>query len=370
MQYSTKKARIATMAAAVGVSASLLIGASAPAARASTRAASTLFVTGAGSTFINPLMTNWTRAYSATVDKTTRINYQSIGSGAGVSALTSGTVDFAGSDAFLSDAQLATLKGNALHVPLTIGPVAMLYNLPGVNTLKLDGPTLAQIFFGKITSWNDKAIASLNPGVNLPNTTITVVHRSDGSGTSFIFTNYLSAVSSDWKANVGAATAVSWPTGQGGKGSPGLVQIVKRTPGAITYAELTYAVSSGLPAAQIKNKSGQFVAPSPAGASASASGAGTIPVDLRALIVDGTGNTVYPISGFSWAIIYKTVANAGLAQRYTALLKFLWWATHDGQKGFPSAGPLRYAPLPASIVSADEKQIKSVTYNGKALYNG
>ena len=369
MQQSTKKARIATMAVAVGVSASLLIGASAPAAQAR-RAASTLFVTGAGSTFINPLMTKWTFAYSSTVDKNTRINYQSIGSGAGISALTSGTVDFAGSDAFLSDAQLAALKGNALHVPLTIGPVAMLYNLPGVNTLKLDGPTLAQIFFGKIATWNDKAIASLNPGVNLPNTSITVVHRSDGSGTSFIFTNYLSAVSSDWKANIGAATAVNWPTGQGGKGTPGVAQIVKRTPGAITYAELSYAVSSGLPTALIKNKSGQFVAPSPAGAAASAAGAGTIPADLRALIVDGTGNTVYPITGFSWAIIYKTVTNSSLAQRYTALLKFLWWATHDGQKNFPTSGALRYAPLPASIVSADEKQIKSVTYNGKALYQG
>ena len=370
MQHSTKKVRIATMAVAIGVSASLLIGASAPAARASTHTASTLFVTGAGSTFINPLMSKWTFTYSSTVDKTTRINYQSIGSGAGISALTSGTVDFAGSDAYLTDAQLATLKGNALHVPLTIGPVAMLYNLPGVNTLKLDGPTLAQIFFGKITSWNDKAIAGLNPGVSLPSTSITVVHRSDGSGTSFIFTNYLSAVSSDWKANIGAGTAVNWPTGQGGKGTPGVAQIVKRTPGAITYAELSYAVSSGLPTVQMKNKSGQFVAPSPAGAAASAAGAGTIPADLRALIVDGTGNTVYPISGFSWAIIYKSVNNAGLAQRYSALLKFLWWAIHDGQKGFPTSGALRYAPLPANIVSADEKQIKSVTYNGKALYNG
>lgn len=359
-----------TAIVAVGLAATLICGIGAPMAQARP-AASTSFVTGAGSTFVAPLMTKWAFAYGKE-QRQVRVNYQAIGSGAGISALTNKTVDFAASDAFLNASQTTALGGNAVHIPLTIGPVAVLYNLPGVSaTIKLDGQTLAQIFLGKITSWNDKAIASLNPGVNLPSTSIVVAHRSDGSGTSFIFTSFLAAVSTDWKASVGpGALTVNWPTGQGGKGTPGVAQIVKRTPGAIGYAELSYAVTTGLPAAAIKNKDGQFVAPSPEAAAADAENAGTLPADLKALIVNSSGAKSYPITGFSWAIVLQKVTDGGQAQRYNTLLHFLWWCTHQGQKGYPTSGSLRYAALPANVVSADEKQIRSVTFNGKPIYNG
>ena len=364
------RARLATLAGAAALTLSIASGAATPRAHASSRLADTINVNGAGSTFVNPLLTAWTKAYTK-VDPSIRINYQAIGSGAGVSSFTAKTVDFAASDAFLTDAQIKALGGNELHLPLTIGPVAVLYNLPGVDaTIKLDGPTLAQIFLGKITSWDDQAIAQLNPTVNLPGVPIVIAHRSDGSGTSFIFTHYLKAVSPAWSSKVGAGTAVAWPVGRGGKGTPGVAQIVKSTPGAIGYAELSYAVTTKLPTIQIKNKNGQFVAPSPQGAAADAAGAGTLPDDLRALIVDEPGANAYPIVGFSWAIISQTVSSADQAKKYTPLLKFLWWAVHQGQVGFPTAGPLRYASLSPTIVQADEQQIQSVTYNGNALYNG
>jgi phosphate transport system substrate-binding protein len=366
MQRVAPRARIATVAGAVGLTISLLLGATAPLVHAQ-RSNATLFVTGAGSTFIAPLMQKWTFSYSTTVNKSVRINYQAVGSGAGVASLFANVVNFAGSDAYLTDAQLKSQNGNAVHIPLTIGPVAMLYNLPGISSIKLDGTTLAQMYMGKITAWNDKAIAAQNPGVNLPNTPVTVVHRSDGSGTSFIFTNYLAAVDSTWKNNVGAGTTVNWPTGEGGKGTPGVAAIVKRTPGGIGYAELSYALSTGLPAATIKNNAGQYVYPSPATAAACAASAPSIPSDLRALLVTCTGKNAYPITGISWGIVRKNYTSGAMAT-YSAMLNFFWWAIHSGQKGYPTSGLLRYAPLPPSIVTADEKAIKSVTYNGKQIY--
>jgi phosphate transport system substrate-binding protein len=368
MQRLQGRARLATLIGAVGITGSLIAGAAAPAALARP-AGSTQYLTGAGSTFINPLMTRWRFVYSTSIEKGVRINYQSVGSGAGISALTNGAVDFAGSDAFLNDTQESALKDNAVHVALTLGPVAMLYNLPGISNLKLDGPTLAQIYLGKITKWNDRAIASLNPGTNLPSTSITVAHRSDGSGTSFIFTNYLAAVSPAWKSAAGAGLAVDWPTGQGGKGTPGVVAIVKSTPGAIGYGELSYAVSSGLPSVSIKNQAGQFIAPSPQGASADAANAGKIPADLKALVVGAPGKGSYPISGFSWGILYQKVPNGGEYARYQPLLKFMWWAIHQGQS-YATSGELRYAPLPSNVVKADEANIKSITYNGKPVFQG
>ena len=367
MQHLQGRARLASLVGAIGVAGTLAASTVAPATMA--RPLGTTFLTGAGSTFINPLMVKWRFVYSSQVDKGVRINYQPIGSGAGISALTNNAVDFAGSDAFLNADQTKALNNNAVHVALTLGPVAMLYNLPGVSNLKLDGPTLAAIYMGKITSWNDKAIASLNPGLNLPSTSITVAHRSDGSGTSFIFTNYLAAVSSEWKSGPGAGLAVNWPTGQGGKGTPGVVQIVKSTPGGIGYGELSYAISSGLPSVQIKNKAGQFVAPSPQAASTDAANAGSIPSDLKALVVDADGKGSYPISGFSWAILHQKLTSSSEYNKYQTLLKFLWWAINQGQS-YSTSGALRYAPLPSNVVKADEVNIKSITYNGKSVYQG
>ena len=365
MQSTTRLARFTAITAAVGLSALLVGGTAAPLAHAQ-RAGSTLFLNGAGSTFIQPLMTKWAFQYSSSAGKGVRINYQGIGSGAGIKQFQAGTVDFAGSDAFLSDDQLKT-SPDALHIPLTIGPVAVIYNLPGLSkALQLDGPTLALIYQGKITTWNDKAIAALNAGVSLPSTPIVTAHRADGSGTSFIFTNYLSTVSAEWKSAIGASTLVNWPGGQGAKGTSGVAQVVKQTPGGIGYAELSYATANNLPVVAIKNKAGKFIAPSIEGASAAAAGAGTLPADLRALIVDTAGDKTYPISGFTWAIIHQKAPNNG---KYAEVLKFLWWAVHTGQS-YSSSGSLRYAALPANIVKADEAKIKSVTYNGKPLFTG
>lgn len=356
--------------AAIGLSTSLVAGTAAPMVQAKP-VADTLFLNGQGSTFIQPLMAKWAFVYSGTVDKSTRINYVGTGSGAGVSAFTSGLVDFAGTDAFLKDAQVTAAKGDVLHIPMTIGPVAVIYNLPGLSKpIQLDGVTLGQIFLGKITSWNDKAIASQNPGVTLPNTPVQVVHRADGSGTTNIFTNYLQAASSDWKAQgVGASTIVNWPTGQGAKGTPGVAAAVKRTLGGIGYAELSFAVSNNLPVASIKNKNGEFVAPSPAGSAADAAGAPALPADLRAFIVDEPGKGAYPITGFSWVVIHQKAENAPSASKYPALLKFLWWGIHQGQ-AYSSSGVLRYAALPANVVALDEAKIKSVTLGGKPAFTG
>lgn len=364
MSSTSGRARLVSGAAALGLIASALAGATAP-AHAQPRAAATLALNGQGSTFIQPLMARWAFVYHNSVNKHTAVNYQGTGSGAGINAFTNGLVDFAGTDAFMSDTQIKAAGGDVLHIPLALGPVAITYNLPGFKgDLRLDGPTLAQIYQSKITSWNDKAITALNPGLTLPNQAIVVAHRADGSGTSFIFTNYLSAVSSDWKNNVGAGTTVSWPTGQGAKGTAGVAQVVSQTPGGIGYVELSYALQKGLPVIAIKNQAGQFVAPSTAGAAADAANAGTLPADLRALIVNAPGKASYPITGFSWVLVHQ---HAKDNVRTYGLLHFLWWCVTTGQS-YSSSGQLRYAPLPANIVKLDEAKIKSVTYNGKPVY--
>ncbi len=357
--------RVAASMLAFSLGALVVAGARLPGAHAQSRSASTLFLNGAGSTFVYPLMNKWAFTYGTKVDKRVRINYQSIGSGAGIQQFTAGTVDFGASDGFMSDAQIKAAGGDVLHIPLTIGPEAVTYNLSALKSpLKLDGPTLALIYQGKITNWNDKAIAALNPGVTLPSEHIVVAHRSDGSGTTFIFTDYLSNVSKDWASNVGHGTAVNWPTGQGGRGNAGVAAIVTQTPGAIGYVELSYLVSSHLVAAELKNKDGKFVAPSTKGAATDVANAGTLPADLRASVVNEPGAASYPITGFSWALIHQQAPNN---TRYPTLLRFLWWCTHQGQ-AYSSAGLLRYAQLPANIVKADEAKIKSVTYNGKPVY--
>ncbi len=365
MEVRSRRGRLARTLLAVGLSISAGIGAAAPAARARTRADSTLFLNGQGSTFVQPLMARWTFVFHQSVDKNSAINYQGTGSGAGIKAFTAGLVDFAGSDGFMTDDQIKAAGGDVLHIPIALGPVAITYNLPGFKgDLKLDGPTLAQIYLGKITNWSDKAISALNPGVSLPNTTIVPAHRADGSGTTFIFTNYLSAVSSDFKSGAGAGTIVNFPGGQGGKGTSGVASIVSQSPGGIGYVELSYALQRGLPVIAIQNKAGKFVLPSTAGAAADAANAGTLPGDLRALIVNAPGAASDPITGFTWALIHQHAPNQA---KYYALLHFLWWTIHQGQS-YTSSGQLRYAALPVNLVKLDEAKIKAVTFNGKSLY--
>jgi len=318
-------------------------------------------LTGAGSTFDNPLFSKLFDLYNQQCK--VQVNYQSVGSGAGIEQLTKKTVQFGATDAPLTDEQIKAAGGDVVHIPVTIGAVPVGYNLPGVKSgLKLSGDVLAKIFLGQIKKWSDPAIKALNAGTTIPDLDIAVVHRSDGSGTSFIFTSYLSAVSPDWKAKVGAATSVEWPTGAGGKGSEGVAGLVKQTPGAIGYFELAYAVQNNITVATMQNQAGKFVDPTSDGASAAAAGAITsLPPDLRATFVNAPGDASYPISGFSWVVINANQSDPKVAQ---SLVSLLWWVTHDGQK---NATALSYAPLPDQLQKLDEAQLKKVMAGGKPV---
>jgi phosphate transport system substrate-binding protein len=315
-------------------------------------------LTGAGSTFINPLMSKWTQEYNQLYPGV-KINYQSIGSGGGRQQFLARTVDVGVSDAPLTDDQFSQAGGltKTLHIPMTMGGEVLAYNLSDVSTqLKLDGTTIANIYLLNIKTWNDPAIAALNPGVNLPNTPIAVVHRSDGSGTTDIFTDYLSKVSPDWKSKVGRGTSVQWPGGIGAQGNEGVTNQVKLTKGAIGYIELAYAKQNDIPYALLKNKAGKFLDATPDTVSAAAEGIaqGAIPDDLRYSITDAPGDNAYGIAGTTWALVYvdQTDANKGKVLAY-----FLWWATHDGQQ---LGKDLLYAPLPQALASRDEAQIKKM----------
>ncbi len=277
--------------------------------------------------------------------------------------LTQHTVDFGASDFPLSADQEKALPAPALHVPITLGAVSLGYNLPGIQSgLKLTGDVLAGIYLGDIKNWNDQKIASLNPDLKLPNTPIAVVHRSEGSGTTFIFTSYLSAVSDTWKTKVGASGSVNWPVGIGAKGSEGVAGQVKQVPGGIGYFELAYSKQNNISYATVQNKDGKFVEPSVAGASAAAAGAaGNMPADLKAVFPNPAGADVYPISGFSWVIVYQAQAdqNKGIA-----LAQLLDWMVTDGQK---LGADLFYAPLPDQVVTLDRAQIRKITFQGKPL---
>jgi phosphate transport system substrate-binding protein len=327
---------------------------------------STKNLTGAGSSFDNPLFQKMFSVYPS-VKCGGHVNYQSVGSGAGINDLLQQIVDFGATDAPMSDAQLAkSPNGPILHIPVTLGATAIVYNLPGIDSgkIQLTGPIIANMYLGKITSWNDPAIKQINPNVTLPNKNITIVHRSDGSGTTGIFTHYLSAVSPDWQSKVGAGTTVNWPTGVGGKGSSGVAAAVKGTVGAIGYVELAYATSNKIPFALVQNKNGNYVAPSLDGAKADAANVTTIPADLRFYIVNAPGDASYPISGFSWVVVYQNQSNADKGQ---ALVNLLWWMIHDGQQ-YSTA--LTYVPLPAPIVTKSEAQIKAMKCGGSACYTG
>jgi phosphate transport system substrate-binding protein len=324
-------------------------------------------LTGAGSTFDNPLFSQMFAPANYPRTKCgLNVNYQSVGSGAGINQLIAHTVDFGATDTPLTDTQESSSTGGlVIHVPVTLGAVAMTYNLAGISGhLNLTPAIIASIYLGTTTFWDDAAIKTANPGVTLPHQSITPVHRSDGSGTTGIFTHYLSAVSPTWSSKVGAATTVNWPVGVGGKGNAGVAAAVKSTSGAIGYVELAYVLSNNLSYAAVQNANGKLVLPSIDGAKADAAGVTNVPADLRFFIVNAPGDAAYPISGFSWVVVYQTQSNSAKGQ---ALANMLWWMTHEGQQ---YATPLNYAPLPAAIVTAGEGQIKSMTCGGSPCYTG
>jgi phosphate transport system substrate-binding protein len=319
-------------------------------------------VQGAGATFPYPIYSKWISEYQK-VDPGVRIDYQSIGSGGGIRQILERTVDFGASDAPMTPQERAKAKATLHHIPMTLGAVVVGYNVPGVGTgLKLDPAALSGIFLGQITKWNDGRIVGLNPGVKLPGTTITVAYRSDGSGTTSVFTEYLAKVSMDWKSKVGAGKSVKFPVGLGAKGNEGVTGMVKTTPGAIGYLELAYAKQNNMATASIRNKAGKFVAPTPEGVTSAASG-NEVPSDLCISITDGPGAKDYPISSFSYLLVYQEQQDATKGK---AVANFLWWAIHDGQK---YAAALDYAPLPKSLLPKLEARVKTLTAGGKPLLN-
>jgi phosphate transport system substrate-binding protein len=308
-------------------------------------------ITGAGATFPNPIYQQWFSEYKM-AHSDVAINYQSLGSGAGIRQLIEGTVDFGASDMPMTDEQAKSLKVPAFHFPTVLGAVVLSYNVPGVTgELNLTGDVIAGIFLGTITKWNDPKIASANPGVKLPGNPIEVIHRSDGSGTSFVFTDYLSKVSPEWKMKVGANTSVSWPVGLGGKGNEGVSGLVKQTPNSIGYVELIYAVQQKMAYANVKNASGKFVKASFDSVTAAAAGVKDMPADFRVSITNAMGAGAYPISSFTWLLIPAQIKDPA---KKKALTEFLSWMLTTGQKDCQA---LSYAPLPKAVVEKEQKQI-------------
>jgi len=321
-----------------------------------------LTLTGAGATFPYPLYSKWFSEY-AKVNPQVRINYQSIGSGGGIQQLKAGTVDFGASDAPLSNEELKSMPGPVVHVPTVAGAVVIACNLPGgPDELRLTPEIIAGIYLGEIKRWNDRRIAAANPGARLPDLPVAVAHRSDGSGTTYIFTHYLAAVSKAWADRVGAGKSVEWPVGIGGKGNEGVTGVVKQTPGGIGYVELAYAVQNNLASARVRNAAGNFVKPTLATTKAAASGAAeTMKKDVRASIVNAKAADAYPIAGFTYLLVYRDQANRAKGE---ALVNFLDWATHDGQR---LAEPLLYAALPPDIVTINEAALRTIRFQGKPL---
>jgi phosphate transport system substrate-binding protein len=314
-------------------------------------------INGAGATFPYPLYSKWFSEY-AKIDPTVKFNYQSIGSGGGIKQISAQTVDFGASDKFLTDDELKAAPGKIIHIPTVMGAVVVTYNLPGVSKgLKLKSEDVADIFLGKITKWNDKRITDDNPGVKLPDQPIIVVHRSDGSGTTSIFTDYLSGVSPEWAQKVGKGASVKWPIGLGGKGNEGVAGQIKTTQNTIGYVELAYAFENKLPYAHIRNNAGVFVEPSIKSTSAAAAGAAKhMPADYRMSLVNQPGKGTYPIVGFTWLLIYEQQKDKTNGRK---LVEFLNWEIKKGQK---MASALLYAPLPENVARMVEKTIKTIKY--------
>jgi len=311
---------------------------------------------GAGATFPYPIYSKWFSDYATATG--VKINYQSIGSGGGIRQLTEGTVDFGASDAPMSDAELAKMKSPVLHFPTVLGAVVITYNIPGLTkAIRLTGPVVADIFAGRITKWNDARIASLNAGLKLPSTDILVVHRSDGSGTTYIFSDYLSNVSPAWAQSPGKGKELAWPVGVGGKGNEGVAGQVKQLPGAIGYVELAYAKQNSLPFADLQNASGEFVTPTiESVTTAAAAAASKLPAntDYRLSIVNAAGKGAYPISSFTFLLVHQTQPDATKGKK---LVDFLRWYLRNGEK---SAASLDYAPLPASMIAQLEKRLNTI----------
>ena len=311
-------------------------------------------INGAGATFPNPIYSKWFSEYNK-LHPDVRINYQSIGSGGGIQQVTNHTVFFGATDGPMNEEQLKAAPG-IMHFPTVLGAVVPVYNIPGVTEeLKFTGQTLADIYLGKIKKWNDPALTKLNPGVKLPATDITVVHRSDGSGTTYIFVDYLSKVSPQFKADVGVSTSVKWPAGVGGKGNEGVSGLVTQTPGSIGYVELIYALQNKISFGSVQNAAGEFVkASTDAVTKAAAAAAGTMPEDFRVSITNAQGAGAYPISSFTWILLYQDPMDKAASK---AMVDFMKWAVTDGQK---YASDLGYAPLPASVVTLEQAALDRI----------
>ncbi len=332
----------------------LLVVGSAPPASAQ------MLVNGAGATFPYPIYSKWFDEYTR-VDPSVRFNYQSIGSGGGIRQITARTVDFGASDGPMTDEQLKAAPAPLVHVPTVLGAVVVTYNLPGSPALRFTPDVLADVFLGKVAKWTDPRLTAVNPGVSLPNQPIVVVHRSDGSGTTYIWVDYLSKVSPEWARKVGRGTSVNWPVGLGGKGNEGVAGQVKNTPGALGYVELAYAVQNKLPQAAVRNQAGRFVTPSIESTTAAAASVADMPADFRVSLTNPPGADAYPIASFTWLLVYREQPDEA---RGRALVKFLWWATHEGQK-YPK--DLLYAPLPPPVVNRIEAALREIHFRGKPL---
>ncbi|MEO5739436.1 MAG: phosphate ABC transporter substrate-binding protein PstS [Vicinamibacterales bacterium] len=312
-------------------------------------------INGAGATFPYPVYSKWFSEYNK-LHQTVQINYQSIGSGGGIRQLLERTVFFGASDQPMSDEMLAKGSGPILHFPSVLGAVVPVYNIEGVTTqLKFTGPILANIFLGKITKWNDPAIAKINPGVSLPSGSITVVHRSDGSGTTFVWADYLAKISPEWKEKVGANSSLNWPVGVGGKGNEGVAGLVTQSPGSLGYVELVYALQNKIGYGAVQNQAGEFVNPEIKSVTAAAAGAmATMPKDFRVSITNSPGQGAYPISSFTWILLYENPENKTHAK---VMNDFIKWALSDGQ---PMAETLGYAPLPDALVPMELEQLNRI----------
>ena len=324
-------------------------------AAAASRAA--VLVTGAGATFPYPIYSKWFDEFHKRFSDF-QINYQSIGSGGGIRQVTEGTVDFGATDGPMTDEQLAAAKIPILHLPTVLGAVVPTFNLAGIERLRFTPEALAGIFLGKVTKWDDAAIAEANPGVKLPAIALVPMHRSDGSGTTYIFTDYLSKVSPEWQRNVGRGTSVNWPVGLGGKGNEGVAGLVKQTPNAIGYVELIYALQNKLPYGDVRNRAGQFVLASLESVTAAAAAAENMPDDFRVSITDPPAAAAYPIASFTWLLVPTRIADA---EKGAAIKKFLEWMLSDGQS---FAAPLNYAPLPLAVVTRERQALSKIAVGG------
>ena len=328
-------------------------------------AAAQVKLNGAGATFPNIIYQDWILTYNK-AHPDAQLNYQSIGSGGGIRQFSDGTVDFGATDAPMKDSAIAAIQGNVLHIPTVLGGDVPTYNLPEIKeTLRFTPDILADIFLGKITKWSDARLAAVNPGVKLPAEDIVVVHRSDGSGTTFIWTDYLSKVSTEWDQKVGRGTSVNWPVGLGGKGNEGVTATVKQTPGALGYVELGYAMANQLPAGMVRNKAGKFITPSLESITAAAAGAMKEmgpSTDFRVSITNPEGDAAYPVSSFTWFLLHQQYEDATKA---ATLVKFVWWAITDGEAYTKDLG---YAPLPKPLRPWIEARLKTITAGGKAVW--